>query len=141
MDFRQDALLLKARIANQIQPSGRLSAWSRRAFNRYGNCGFDFNRSDDCLSWSGHMHSKYGNCVLKINRPDGHPPWSGRTKPYMDITCSRRATVRTRLSNRKDFQRKSQKLWSHRCPSGRPTSTVRTAPTYFTTVAHLNLSL
>jgi len=50
-------------------------------------------------------------------------------------------TVRTRFSNKKDFQRKSQKFWSHSCPSGRPLSTVRTTPVYFTAVAHLNLIL
>jgi hypothetical protein len=33
MDSRQDALLFKARIAIQIQPFGRLSAWSGSAFN------------------------------------------------------------------------------------------------------------
>jgi hypothetical protein len=35
VDSRPDALLLKARIAIQIQPSGCLSAWSRRALNRW----------------------------------------------------------------------------------------------------------
>jgi hypothetical protein len=49
VDFRPDALLLKVRIAIHIQSSGRLSAWS------------------------GRVHNKYGNCVLKINRPDA---WS-----------------------------------------------------------------
>jgi hypothetical protein len=110
VDSRPDVLLLKARIANQIQLSRRLSAWFGRTFNSFGNCGFNFNRSDSCLSWSGRGLNRYGNCMLKINRPDGHPPWSGRAKPYMEITCSGRATVRTtlltvqtRLSNRKDF--------------------------------------
>jgi hypothetical protein len=37
VDSHSDTLLLKARIAIQIRPSGRLSAWSERAFNRYGN--------------------------------------------------------------------------------------------------------
>jgi hypothetical protein len=97
---RLDALLLKVRIAIQIQPSGHLSARSGRGFNRYGNCGFDFNCPDTCLSWSRRAQSKYGNCVLKINRPDGHPPWSGHAKPYMEITCSGRATVRTTVSHR-----------------------------------------
>jgi len=110
VDFRPDALLLKVRIAIQIQPSGRLSAWSGRAFNRYGNCGFDFNRPDDCLSWSGRAHSKYGNCVLKINRLDGHPPWSGRMKPYMEITCSERTTVRTTLPHRPDAALKQERF-------------------------------
>jgi hypothetical protein len=103
VDSRPDALLLKARIAVQIQPSGRLSGWSGRVFNRYGNCGFNFNRPDACLSWSRRVRSRYGNCVLKINHPDGHPPWSERVKPYMEITLSGRATVRTQLSNKKDF--------------------------------------
>jgi len=72
-----DARLLKARIAIQISPSGRLTnmVWMR-AFIKEGNCRFDFNRPDDCLSWSGCAHCKYGNCVLKNCRPDAHPPWS-----------------------------------------------------------------
>jgi len=98
VDFRLDALLLKARIAIQIKPSGRLSAWSGRAFNIYGNCGFDFNRPDACLSWSGRAHSKYGNYVLKINRPDDHPPWS------------RRATVRTTVPHRPDAALKQERF-------------------------------
>jgi hypothetical protein len=110
VDSCPNALLLKARIAIQIQPSRRLSAWSGRAFNRYENCRFNFNRLDACISWSGRVLNKYGNCVLKINRPDGHPPWFRRAKPYMEITCSGRVTVRTRLSNMKDFQRKSWKF-------------------------------
>jgi len=57
-----------------------------------------------------------------------------------NVRSSRRPclTVQTRLSNRKDFQRKSQKLWSHSCPSGRPMSTVQTAPVFIRSVAHLN---
>jgi hypothetical protein len=49
--------------------------------------------------------------MLKIDHPDGHPPWSERAKPYMEITCSGRATVQTTLSYRpdaalkQDFQR------------------------------------
>jgi hypothetical protein len=42
-----------------------------------------------------------------------HPQWSGRTKPYKEITCNGRATirtmchlVRTKLLNRKDFPSK-----------------------------------
>jgi hypothetical protein len=110
VDFRPDALLLKARIAILIQQSRRLSAWSGHAFNRYGNCGFDFNPPDACLSWSGRAHSKYGNCVLKINRPDGHPPWFGHVKPYMEITCSERTTVRTTVSHRSDATFKQERF-------------------------------
>jgi hypothetical protein len=110
VDSRPDALIHKARIAIQIQPSGHQSAWSGCAFNRYGNYVFNFNRPDACLLCSGRALNSYGNCVLKINYSDGHPPWSGCVKPYMEITCSGRATVRTQLSNRKDFQRKSQKF-------------------------------
>jgi hypothetical protein len=79
VDSRSDTLIHKARISIQIQPFGRQTAWSGCVFNRYGNCVFNFNHSDACLSWSGRALNKYGNCVLKINRPDGHPPWFGRT--------------------------------------------------------------
>jgi hypothetical protein len=74
VDSRPDALIHKARIVIQTQQSGRLSAWSGHTFNIYGNCGFNFNRPDACLSWAGRARNKYGNCVLKINCPDGHPP-------------------------------------------------------------------
>jgi hypothetical protein len=76
--------------------------WSGLALISSGNCRFDFNRPDVCLSWSGRTHSRYGNCVLKNCRPDVHPPWSGRAKPYMEITCSGLATVRTSMSHRLD---------------------------------------
>jgi hypothetical protein len=145
MDSRPDALIHKARIAIQIQPSGRQSAWSGRTFNRYGNCVFNFNHPDACLSWSGRALNSYGNCVLKINHPDGHPPWSGRAKPYMEITCSGRATVRTTVPHRPDsalkqerFSAKISEILSHNCPSGRLRFTVRTASECITAVAHLN---
>jgi hypothetical protein len=107
---RPDALIYKARITIQIQPSERLSAWSERAFNRYGNCIFNFNRPDTCLSWSERALIRYGNCVLKINRPDGNPPWSGHSKPYMEVTCSRRATVRTTVPHRPDAALKQERF-------------------------------
>jgi len=138
-------LIHKARIAIQIQSSGRQSAWSRCAFNRYGNCVFNFNRSDAYLSWSERALNRYGNYVLKINRPDGHPPWSKRAKPYMEITCSGRATVRTTVPHHSDaalqqerFSVKISEILSHSCPSGRLKSTVWTASVLITAVAHLN---
>jgi hypothetical protein len=84
--------------------------WSGRALISYGNCRFDFNRPDVCLSWSGRTHSRYGNCVLKNCRPDVHPPWSGSAKPYMEITCSGRATVRTSVSHRPDAGLKQERF-------------------------------
>jgi hypothetical protein len=84
--------------------------WSGRACNYYGNCRFDFNSPDVCLSWSGRTHSRYGNCVLKNCRQDVHPPRSGRAKPYMEITCSERATVRTSVSHRPDAALKQERL-------------------------------
>jgi hypothetical protein len=86
VDSRPDALIHKARIAIQIQPSGLQSAWSGRALNRYENC------------------------VLKINRPDGHPPSSGCAKPYMEITCSGRATVRTIVPHRPNVALKQERF-------------------------------
>jgi hypothetical protein len=44
--------------------------------------------------------------------------------------------VRTRLLNRKDFQRNSQKILSHCCPYERPRFTVRTTSVHITAVAH-----
>jgi hypothetical protein len=48
--------------------------------------------------------------MLKINRPDGHPPWFGRTKPYMEITCSGRATVQTTVSHLPDTALKQERF-------------------------------
>jgi hypothetical protein len=145
VDSHPDALIHKARIAIQIQPSGRHSAWSGRAFNRYGNCVFNFNRLDACLSWFGRVLNSYGNYVLKINRSDCHPPWSERAKSYMEITCSGRATVRTTVPHRPNaalkqerFSAKISEILSHSCPSGRLRFTVWTASIHITTVPHLN---
>jgi hypothetical protein len=91
-------------------PSGRQSAWSGRALNRYGNCVFNFNRPETCLSWSECALNRYGNYVLKINCPDGHPPWSERVKPYMEITCIGRATVRTTVPHRPDAALKQERF-------------------------------
>jgi hypothetical protein len=93
VDSRPDALIHKARIAIQIQPSGRQSAWSGLTFNRYGNCVFNFNRQDACLSWSGCALNRYGNCVLKINSPKRPSPLV-RTREalygnYLQRTCDR----------------------------------------------------
>jgi hypothetical protein len=71
VDSRLDALIYKASITIQIQPSGRQS------------------------SWSGREKIKYGNCVHQITCPDDHPPGLDARSLYMKITCSKRATVRT----------------------------------------------
>jgi hypothetical protein len=145
MDSRLDALIHKATITIQIQPSRRQSAWSGRGFNRYGNCVFKFNHPDACLSWSEYTLNSYGNCVLKINRPDDHPPWSGRAKPYMEITCSECATVRTTVPHRQDaalkqerFSAKISKILSHSCPSRWPMSTIWTTSVHIIAITHLN---
>jgi hypothetical protein len=59
---------------------------------------------------SGCTLNRYGNCVLKINRPDGHPPWSGCAKPYMEITCSGRVTVRTTVPYLTDSALKQERF-------------------------------
>jgi hypothetical protein len=84
--------------------------WYRRALISEGNCRFNVNRSDVCLFWSGRTHSRYGNCVLKNCRSGVHPAWSGRAKPYMEITCSGRATVRTSVSHRPDAGLKQERF-------------------------------
>jgi hypothetical protein len=126
VDSCPDALINKARIAIQIQPSRCQSAWSGRAFNRYGNYVFNFNRPDAYLSWSRRVLNRYGNCVLKINCSNGHPfgP-DARSLIWKllvaDVRLSERQclTVRTRILNKKDFQRKSQKFYrTVVCPDG-----------------------
>jgi hypothetical protein len=92
VDSRPDALIHKASIAFKIKTSERQSAWSGRASIRYGNC------------------------VHQINHPDDHPPGPDARSLYMEITCSRRTTVRTTGQHRpdaaeirKDFQ---QNFWN-----------------------------
>jgi hypothetical protein len=48
--------------------------------------------------------------MLKFSHQDVHPPWSGRVKPYMEITCSGRATVRTSVSHRSNGALKQEKF-------------------------------
>jgi hypothetical protein len=48
--------------------------------------------------------------VLKINRPDRHLPWSKSAKPYMEITCSGCATVRTTVPHRPDVALKHERF-------------------------------
>jgi hypothetical protein len=62
-----------------------------------------------------------------------------------EITCSERAIVRTIVPHRPNaalkqerFSAKISEFWSHSCPSGRPMSTVRTAPVFIKAVTHLN---
>jgi hypothetical protein len=110
VDSCLDALLLKARIAIQLQQSERRSAWSGCAFNRYGNCVFNINCQDACLSWSGRALNSYGNCVLKINRPDGHPYGPDARSRNKEITYSGRATVRTTVPHHPDVALKQERF-------------------------------
>jgi hypothetical protein len=63
----------------------------------------------------------------------------------MEITYSEHATVRTAGQHRPDaalkqerFSAKFSEFWSHSCPSGRPMTTVQTAPSFIKPDAHLN---
>jgi hypothetical protein len=69
--------------------------------------------------------------LLKNCRPDVHPHGSDARKPYKEISYSGRATVRTRLLNRKDFPVKfSENLVAQ--------LSVRTGPRYILPDAHLS---
>jgi len=48
--------------------------------------------------------------VLKNYRQAVRPPWSGRAKPYMEITCSGCATIRTSGSRRPDAGLKQERF-------------------------------
>jgi hypothetical protein len=43
-------------------------------------------------------------------RPEVQSPWSERVKPYMEITCSRHATVWTTVSHRRDAALKHERF-------------------------------
>jgi hypothetical protein len=71
---------------------------------------FKYNRLDVCQPWSGRAHSRYWNCVFKFSRSNVHPSWSGRAKPYMEVTCSGRATVQTIVPHRPDEALKQERF-------------------------------
>jgi hypothetical protein len=105
---RPNALIHKASIAIQIQPSGLQSAWSGRA----------------CI--------RYGNCVHQISRPNNRSPGTDARSLYMEITFSGRATIRTTVPHRLDAALKQERssakfleFRSHSCLSGRAMTTVR----------------
>jgi len=121
VESRPYALIHKVSIAIQIQTSGQQSSWFGRA------------------------SIKYGNFVHLLNCPDDHPPGPDAQSLYMEITCSERATVWTIVHHRLDAafeqERSSAKFLefrSHSCPSRRPMTTVRTAPSFIEPDAHLN---
>jgi len=104
-----DARLLKARIAIQISPSGRLSAAVRTHVHQRRKLPIQLQLSGRLpfMVWT------YAHQIWKLRVE--HQP-SGRSKPYKEITCSGHETVRTmchpvrtRLLDRKDFPAKFSK--------------------------------
>jgi hypothetical protein len=108
-----DARLLKARIAIQISPSGRLTAVVRTRVHQRRKLLIRLQPSRRLpIMVRTHAHQIW---KLRVEvQPSGRSsPWSGRLKPYKEITCSGRETVQTmchpvrmRLLNKKDFPAK-----------------------------------
>jgi hypothetical protein len=106
---------------------------------------FKLNRPNACLPWSGRAYDKYGNCVQQITCPDVHPLSPDTRSLYKEITCSGRATVWTTVPHHPDVGLKQERslakfseFRSHSCPSGRPMTTFRMAPSFIKTDAHLS---
>jgi hypothetical protein len=83
--------------------------------------------------------------VHQINRPEDHQHGSEARNLYMEITCSEHATIRMTGHHRPEAaleqERSSAKFSefrSHSCPSGRPMTTVGTAPSFIKPHSHLN---
>jgi hypothetical protein len=146
VDSHPDALLLKARISIQIQPFGRQSAVIRTRVHLMWKLRIQ-------LQPSGRLPIMFWTRATQIwklcveDEPSGRPSplvWTLESLIWKLLATDMRPsgrqclTVQTRLSYMKDFQRKSQKFWSHSCPSGRLRFTVRTASVHITAVAHLN---
>jgi len=100
---------------------------------------------EDCCNRPDDVYIKYGNCLHQIDRPDDHPPGPNARRLYMKITCSGRTTVRTSRQHRLDAALKQERssakfleFRSHSCPSGRPMTTVQTAPNFIKPDAHLS---
>jgi len=68
--------------------------------------------------------------------PEAHPPWSGRAKPYMEITCSGRATVRTSVSHHPDAGLKQERFSTKFLENSVSQLSVRMASVHITAVAH-----
>jgi len=99
----------------------------RRLLQPSGQCGIPSERAS----------IRYGNCVHLINHPNDHPPSPDARSLYMEITCSGCATVRTTVHHRPDAALKQERssskffeFWSHSSLSGRPMTTVWTAPNF-----------
>jgi hypothetical protein len=117
------------------------------ALLRKASSQFKFNRPDASLPWSRRVYDRYGNYVQRITRPDSHPPGPDSRSLYKEITCSGRATIQTIVPHRPNavlkqerFSTKILKFWSYSCPSGRPMTTVRTAPSFIKPDAHFESS-
>jgi hypothetical protein len=74
----------------------------------------------------------------KSRRPDASQHGSDARSLYMEITCSESSTVRTTRYHCLDVAQKQERIsvnfsgnWLHSCPSGRPLTTVRTAPMFY----------
>jgi hypothetical protein len=121
MVSRLDVLIHKASIVIQIQPSRCQSAWSGRAWIRYGNC------------------------VHQNSRPNDHPFGLDARSLHMEITCNGRATVRTIVAHPPDEALKQERssakfleFRSYSCSSGQPITTVRTTPNFIKPDANLS---
>jgi hypothetical protein len=124
-----DSLIHKARITIRISHSGRQSALVRTRVQLIWKLPIR-------LQPSGRTHSRYGNCVLKNCCPYVHHPWSGRAKPYMEITCSGRATVRTSVSHRSDTDLKQERFSTKFSKNPVAQLSIWTASVHITAVAH-----
>jgi hypothetical protein len=107
---RPDARLLKARIIIQILPSRRLTVLVRTCVHQRRKLPIRLQPSRRLLL----MVRTHALQIWKLGVEElssgCSSPWSGRAKPYKEITCSGRATVRTmchpvrtKLLNKKDF--------------------------------------
>jgi hypothetical protein len=146
VDSRSDALLLKARIGIHIQPSGLQSAIVRARVHLIWKLCIQLQPSR-CLPIMVRTRAPQIWKLHVEDQPSGRPSLMVRTHESViwkllevDMRPSERQclTVRTWLSNRKDFQRKSQKFWSHSCSSERLRFTVQTTSVHITAITHLN---
>jgi hypothetical protein len=145
VDSRPDALIHKARIAIQISLFGRQSALVRTRVQQLRKLPIRLQPSGQLTAYHGpdariaEMEIVCLSSAVRTLIPYGSDARSLIWKLLAaDVRPSGRLclTVLTRLSNMIDFQRKSQKILSHCCPSGRPRYTIRTASVHIIAVAH-----
>jgi hypothetical protein len=107
---RPDVSLHTARIAIQISRSRRQTALVRTCVQLIWKLPIRLQPSGRLPFLVRTRALQIWKLRVEVHGPDASPPWSGRAKPYMEVTCRGRATVRTSVSHRPDAALKQERF-------------------------------